>query len=676
MSKNLLGKESSPYLLQHADNPVHWRPWGPAALAEAQRHEKPILLSVGYAACHWCHVMAHESFEDDSSAAVMNELFVNIKVDREERPDIDQIYQSALGLLGEQGGWPLTMFLTPSGEPFWGGTYFPKANGYGRPAFTHVLKEVHRIFNEEPDKVIQNRNGLVDALKDLSRTDGEGVLSLDILKGSADRLARYVDLARGGIQGAPKFPQVTFFDFLWRTGLRINDKKLQITVSTTLERICQGGIYDHVGGGFSRYSVDADWLVPHFEKMLYDNAQLIRLLTRVWARTGESLFERRVRETIDWIAREMRAPDGGFAASLDADSEGVEGKFYVWSETEIDEVLGSESELFKRIYDITRTGNFEGRNIPNLLNLESPLTEADEEAFGPAKAALLEARAKRVRPGWDDKVLTDWNGMMIAALADASIIFEEPEWLAAAAETFTFIVGKLGEDGRLMHSCRGGKAQHTGMLDDYAHMCDGALALYQATGDATYLDWVKVWLKTLDAYYWDKMSGGYYFTAKDAEALIVRTRNCTDNAVPAGNAVVASVLARMELLTGKKDYRDRALETVGAFAAGAQKNIFPLTSLFIAYEQIERPALLTLVGTEAERLALLPGALRAGPPSATVLHVDDAEAIPEGSYVAKSITNTGAYVCIGPVCSLPLSTADEIALEFTEKWPTEWESAS
>ncbi len=676
MSKNLLGKESSPYLLQHADNPVHWRPWGPAALAEAQRHEKPILLSVGYAACHWCHVMAHESFEDDSSAAMMNELFVNIKVDREERPDIDQIYQSALGLLGEQGGWPLTMFLTPSGEPFWGGTYFPKTNGYGRPAFTHVLKEVHRIFNEEPDKVIQNRNGLVDALKNLSRTGGEGVLSLDILKGSADRLARYVDLARGGIQGAPKFPQVTFFDFLWRTGLRTNDKKLQITVSTTLERICQGGIYDHVGGGFSRYSVDADWLVPHFEKMLYDNAQLIRLLTRVWARTGESLFERRVRETVDWIAREMRAPDGGFAASLDADSEGVEGKFYVWSETEIDEVLGSESELFKRIYDITRTGNFEGRNIPNLLNLESPLTEADEEAFGPAKAALLEARAKRVRPGWDDKVLTDWNGMMIAALADASIIFEEPEWLAAAAETFTFIVGKLGGDGRLMHSCRGGKAQHTGMLDDYAHMCDGALALYQATGDATYLDWVKVWLKTLDAYYWDKMSGGYYFTAKDAEALIVRTRNCTDNAVPAGNAVVASVLARMELLTGKKDYRDRALETVGAFAAGAQKNIFPLTSLFIAYEQIERPALLTLVGTEAERLALLPGALRAGPPSATVLHVDDAEAIPEGSSVAKSITNIGAYVCIGPVCSLPLSTADEIALEFTEKWPTEWESAS
>ncbi|HCX66883.1 MAG TPA: thioredoxin domain-containing protein, partial [Rhodobiaceae bacterium] len=489
MSRNFLRAETSPYLLQHADNPVHWRPWGPEALAAAKKEKKPILLSVGYAACHWCHVMAHESFEDEAVAAVMNEHFVNIKVDREERPDIDAIYMSALHLLGQQGGWPLTMFLTPEGEPFWGGTYFPKDAAYGRPGFIDVLNEVARIFREEPAKVYKNRQALVDALQKQSATARPGEPTPQVPIVVAEKLVDIMDPEHGGIRGAPKFPQVPLLSLIWRAHLRTGREDFAAPVTRALDHMSEGGIYDHLGGGYARYSVDEFWLAPHFEKMLYDNALLIDLLTMVWAETGKPLYERRVRETVEWVAREMTTDEGAFAASLDADSEGVEGKFYVWSEAEIDNLFTpGEATLFKRFYGVTAEGNWEETNILNrLARADAPVTAEEEAALEPLKARAFAERDMRVHPGFDDKVLADWNGLMIAALARAGATFGESEWVERAADAFRFVMETMRPEingaRRLHHAWRDGKLQHIAMADDLANMADAALALAQAAGD-------------------------------------------------------------------------------------------------------------------------------------------------------------------------------------------------
>ena len=500
--ENRLAQSTSPYLLQHKHNPVDWWPWGADALAEAKRSNRPILLSVGYAACHWCHVMAHESFEDKQTAKVMNELFVNIKVDREERPDIDQIYMNALHLLGEQGGWPLTMFLTPAGEPVWGGTYFPKDSRYGRPAFTDVLQEVARLFREEPNKIEQNRAALLARLADKARPAGRVTLGLKELDAAAAQVGNMFDPVNGGLRGAPKFPQPAILEMLWRAGLRSGDARFFETVEHTLEHMSEGGIYDHLGGGFSRYSVDERWLVPHFEKMLYDNAQLLELLALAWQRSGTPLYAERARETVGWLAREMTTQDGAFCASLDADSEGEEGKFYVWSKNEIIELIGPEAaEFFARHYDVSDEGNFEGHNILNRL-ASVPRTADDEARLAALRAILLDARAARVRPGLDDKVLADWNGLMIAALVNASVAFDEPEWLAMAKRAFAFIAGAMtrGADNeqRLGHSFRDGRLLLPGLASDYAAMIRAALTLYEATGERGYLDGARAWQRAFD----------------------------------------------------------------------------------------------------------------------------------------------------------------------------------
>src|SRR5215469_4910453 len=410
MDRNRLGDETSPYLLQHKDNPVHWRAWGEEALADAKAQDKPILLSVGYAACHWCHVMAHESFENPAIAGLMNDLYINIKVDREERPDLDAIYQHALALLGEQGGWPLTMFLSPDGEPFWGGTYFPPEPRWGRPGFAQVLQGIAQTFRAEHDKVEKN------------------VLPL-----------RDVDPLNGGIGTAPKFPQCGIFELLWRGWKRSRQAPFRDAVLRTLTTICQGGIYDHLGGGFARYSVDARWLAPHFEKMLYDNAELIDLLTLVWQEVRDPLYAQRVAETIGWLEREMVTSSGGFASSLDADSEHEEGKFYVWSAAEIDSLLGDDSAVFKDFYDVSPDGNWEGHNILNRLDHPALADEATETMLARCREKLFAVRIPRVRPGLDDKVLADWNGLMIAALAHAGLVFQRPDWLALAERGFAFV---------------------------------------------------------------------------------------------------------------------------------------------------------------------------------------------------------------------------------------------
>jgi len=657
---NRLGEETSPYLLQHKDNPVHWRPWGEAALAEARAAGKPILLSVGYAACHWCHVMAHESFEDEATARVMNELFVNIKVDREERPDVDAIYMGALHELGEQGGWPLTMFLTSDAEPFWGGTYFPKEQRYGRPAFVSVLNEVARVYRDEPDKVRQNADVLKDRLKPGHHVLASAPPSEEMLADLGRRLVQAIDPVNGGIRGAPKFPQPQFFGFLWRAGLRYGLANPLEAVDLTLTHIAQGGIYDHLGGGFSRYSVDERWLVPHFEKMLYDNAQLIELMTESWRESKSKLFAQRIEETVDWLSREMVVPGGGFAASLDADSEGEEGKFYVWSLAEIAEILGEDdAKLFAAIYGVTAQGNFDGHNILNRLDEIELRDEAIERRLAEMRKKLLARRGSRVRPGFDDKVLADWNGLMIAALAKAAETFDKSQWLAAAEAAFDFISTKMITNGRLLHAYRAGEAKAPATANDYANMIRAALALANATGKRSYIERAREWAEILDKHYWADDIGGYYFVADDTSDLIVRPMSGQDEAMPNGNGTMVSNLMALYLWTGDERYHERAEAVLKAFAGAMRQNVLAHAGLLAAALDAMAPALIVFVVPEGGDARALRRALNdVSLPGAVVQEVRAGEALPSSSPAHGKAAIDGkptAYVCIGPQCSLPVT---------------------
>ena len=672
--QNRLSGETSPYLLQHGDNPVAWYAWGDDALATAKKENKPILLSVGYAACHWCHVMAHESFENPEIAAVMNRLFVNIKVDREERPDLDGFYQSALALLGEQGGWPLTMFLTPGGEPFWGGTYFPPEPRYGRPGFPEVLERIAELYAKEQDKITANVTALRDGLAKLSQNlRGEGV-TLELTDQIAQRLLREVDPLEGGIGQAPKFPQPTILKLLWRAWKRGGAEPYRDAVLLTLTKMCQGGIYDHLGGGFARYSVDQKWLVPHFEKMLYDNAQMIDLMTWAWQETGALLFEQRARETIGWvlsemIARESGAPDArrvdGFASTLDADSEGEEGRYYVWTEAEIDAVLGQAAGAFKAAYDVTPEGNWEGKTILNRSHephFGSPETEAQ---LARTRDKLLEVREQRVRPGWDDKVLADWNGLMIAALTRASLAFAEPEWLEAARDAFDFVATCMTEDGRLRHAWRHGVLKHPASVDDYANMIEAALALFEAEGDRRHLAQAEAWQAILDQHYWDEDQGGYFFSAADTRDLPHRTKSVYDNAVPAGNGVLVGALTRLYHLTGNDSYRRRAADLVAAFAGELGRNFFPLASFLNGNELLLSPLQIVIIGLPgAEDLQRLRRIVQARCLPNLILQVlAPGDRLPENHPAAGKAAVDGratAFVCQGMTCSLPITDPDEL----------------
>jgi uncharacterized protein YyaL (SSP411 family) len=661
LHRNRLAGETSPYLLQHQHNPVEWWPWGPEALAEAKRTGKPILLSVGYAACHWCHVMAHESFEDEGVAAVMNDLFVNIKVDREERPDIDQIYMSALHLIGEQGGWPLTMFLTPAGEPVWGGTYFPKDARYGRPAFTDVLREVARLFREEPDRIDQSRRSLIDRLAERARPQGKVVIGRAELDHIAGRFARLIDRTNGGIQGAPKFPQCSVLELLWRAGMRTGDASFFDLVELTLDRICQGGIYDHLGGGFSRYSVDERWLVPHFEKMLYDNAQLLELLALAHARGGNPLFRTRARETVAWLAREMTTPQGAFCASLDADSEGEEGKFYVWPYDEILRLLGAEDgSFFAEAYGATPEGNFEEHNILNHLN-DLPRSigrsKNDEERLAGLREKLLTAREQRVRPGLDDKVLADWNGLMIAALANAGTLLSEPAWIAMAERAFAFIASEMTRGDRLGHSWREGRLVFPGLASDFAAMIKATLALHEATGERGYLDRALAWQRAFDRHYGDPQTGGYLLTADDAEGLVVRPNSTLDDAIPNPNAVAAQNLIRLAVLGGDDAWREAADRLFDGLLPIAAENLFGHAALLNALDLRRRAAEIVIVGADAE--PLVRAALALPFLDRVVVRAPSADALPPAhpawEKLAAATTGGAAFVCVAETCSLPVT---------------------
>jgi uncharacterized protein YyaL (SSP411 family) len=660
--ENRLAHETSPYLLQHKHNPVDWRPWGPEALNEAKAQNKPILLSVGYAACHWCHVMAHESFEDEATAQVMNELFINIKVDREERPDIDQIYMSALHHLGEQGGWPLTMFLTPAGEPFWGGTYFPKDSRYGRPAFTAVLREVARLFREEPDKIEQNRGALMARLSEVSRSPQRVTIGKQELDQVALKLGSAMDPVNGGLRGAPKFPQCTMFENLWRAGMRTGDARYFNIVDLTLTRISEGGIYDHLGGGYSRYSVDERWLVPHFEKMLYDNAQLLDLLALAWQRTGNELYRQRAQETVGWLGREMTSPEGAFYSSLDADSEGEEGKFYVWSLEEIGQALGAENAaVFAQHYDVTAGGNFEGQNILNRLNDLPRNTEIDA-ALSMLRPMLHQIREQRIRPGLDDKILADWNALMIEALTHAGIAFREPDWVSMAERAFAFVQRNMTRGDRLGHSFRGGRLLFPGLASDFANMIAAALALHEATGSRGYLDQAVSWQAVLERHYANPETGSYFLTADDAEGLVVRPASTADDATPNPNGVTAQNLIRLAAFTGDQAYRDRADRLIDAVLAQGGENLFGLVSLLNAIDMRLNLAEIVVTGEGAS--PLLDAALALPHLNRAVLRAPSAGALPASHPAQEKIkasSGAAAFICIGETCSLPVTSPEAIA---------------
>ena len=662
MSENLLHLETSPYLLQHKDNPVHWRPWGRTAFEEAERTGKPILLSVGYAACHWCHVMAHESFEDADVAAVMNRLFVNVKVDREERPDVDQIYMSALHALGEQGGWPLTMFLTPGGAPVWGGTYFPKTPRFGRPGFVAVLEEIARIFRDEPEKIETNKNALTQRLA--ARSTSAGDLNPDILDRAAEGLLGAMDDVHGGIKGAPKFPNASVLELLWRAFVRTGNTRYRETVLLALERIANGGIYDHIGGGFARYSVDERWLAPHFEKMLYDNAQVIGLMTSAWLVTKNDLFRRRIEETVDWLSREMIVEGGAFAASLDADSEGEEGRFYVWSRSEIDTILGDDAKEFSAIYDISAGGNWDGKNIPNRLNSAANDDVKTEQRLSIMRARLLEYRETRVRPGRDDKVLADWNGLMIAALTRAASVFDKPTWLERAETAFHFISESMSKDGILGHSLCAGHLIHPGLATDHAAMADAALALFRATGNRTYLDAAITYTEALESHFADGETGGYYLTAASADDLIIRPKSPADEATPNANGIAARMLVHLWALTGKDLYRDRADAILRAFSSDIPANVFATASLLNAFDFRLNPVSVVVVGDpDSAATSLLQSAQMSAHPNIVLFGSDaSSDLSPAHPAFGKMPLDSRetAYICHGDRCGPPVTTKADL----------------
>ncbi|MFO1186878.1 MAG: thioredoxin domain-containing protein [Alphaproteobacteria bacterium] len=697
---NRLASETSPYLRQHADNPVDWHAWRPEALALAKSQDKPILLSVGYAACHWCHVMAHESFEDEATAALMNAHFVSIKLDREERPDLDAIYQGALALMGEQGGWPLTMFLTPELKPFAGGTYFPPEPRYGRPSFRQVLTEIARVWREDRPRVTRAEESLMPHLQRLLNPAAEaspGELTLAKLDRIAERLLKAIDPVHGGVGNAPKFPNTPILELLWRAYWRTGDPRFSQAVVNSLTQMCQGGIYDHLGGGFARYSVDRQWLVPHFEKMLYDNAQLVSLLTLVWKKTKSPLFKARVEETVEWALREMRVVNPvfpkrafGFASSLDADSEGHEGLFYVWSRPEILDILGTEEGgLFCSAYGVTAGGNFEGRNILNRLGSPDLGDEAHEMRLKRAREKLLAARDSRVRPTRDDKVLAEWNGLWIKALAEAGAAFGRKDWLEAAATVFRFVwiehlndpearvdpvTKNISQTGGRLYRAWNGRPQHDGTAEDYANMIAAAIALFAATGDDFAISILWCWVEQLEKHF-AAPGGAFHQTRDDAADILVRSRTIYDNAVSPANATMLANYARLHATSAfmaDTDPQMNAERILKAFSATALQAPTGTAAFLNAAELLIEGLVIYLIAPDEpntemvlERTGSLARAAIDSPdPNLVIVLVADGAPYPHGHPAADKPPVDGkptAYVCRGQVCSPPVTDAEELA---------------
>jgi uncharacterized protein YyaL (SSP411 family) len=561
---NRLIYETSPYLLQHAYNPVDWYPWCEEAFEKAKRENKPILLSIGYSACHWCHVMEHESFENEKIAGLMNELFVSVKVDREERPDLDEIYMNAVQMLTGRGGWPMTVFLTPEGKPFYGGTYFPPDDRQGMPAFPRILQGVSEAYRERPEDVEKSVSQILVALQRMSEShETTKDLSKSIVAGGAEKVARAYDADHGGVGQAPKFPNAGVYELFLRHYRASKSERFLDMVVQTLTKMAQGGIYDHLGGGFHRYSVDAKWLVPHFEKMLYDNAQLVRIYAHAYTVTREPLFRSVVEQTVDYLLREMLHPEGGFYSTQDADSEGEEGRFFVWTEEEINRVIGEEDgRIFCRMYDVGEPGNFEGKSILHpILTIDQASKLFRKEPveittlIGGARQKLFAEREKRVKPFRDEKIITAWNGLLLSGLSEAIKISENSAWIEAAQRTVEFVFNKMFRDGFLLHTYKDGQAKLLGYLDDYAFIAVGLLDLYESLFDRTYLSRAIQLTDVMLREFGDERNGGFFYTGKSHEQLISRAKPIFDASIPSANAIATQLLLRLHHFTGDERYR-------------------------------------------------------------------------------------------------------------------------
>src|SRR6185369_1061674 len=671
---NHLVHETSPYLLQHAYNPVEWYPWGEEAFEKARAENKPVLLSIGYSACHWCHVMAHESFEDEAIAQLMNENFVNIKVDREERPDLDQIYMNAVQMMTHHGGWPMTVFLTPDGVPFYGGTYFPPQDRYNMPGFPRVLIGVAEAYRDRQDDIRETGTSLVNELRRLSETStSDQPIERELLDAAYAGIIRNYDSVNGGFGGAPKFPPAMTLEFLLRTTARTGNQEALDIVSHTCKKMANGGIYDQIGGGFHRYSTDSKWLVPHFEKMLYDNALLSRLYLHYYQVSQDPLAKETVEGILDYVLREMTDPAGGFYSTQDADSEGHEGKFFVWDIDEIRNVLGErDAALFCGYYNITESGNFEGKNIPNVTYSVEDIAKEHgvsvselQESLKESRRKLFELRETRIKPGRDEKVLTAWNGLMMASFAEAGVILNRPDYTAAARRNAEFVIFNLRKDGALLRTWKDGVAKFNAYLEDYAFLIEGLTTLFETTGEFRWLTKALAFSVVMIKEFWDEDAGGFFFTGTSHENLIVRSKDFFDNATPSGNSVAALVLLKLALLSGNEKYRDIATATLGAIADQARR--YPSGfgyALSAADFLLSTPKEIAIVGNDPFDIQpLLREVWRTYLPNKVVAASFGVDVIPllENRPLVNDLPT--AYVCVQYACQKPVTDPIELGAQ-------------
>ena len=685
---NRLINESSPYLLQHATNPVDWYPWGKEAFEKAKKENKPIFLSIGYSTCHWCHVMEHESFADEEVAALLNKYFVAIKVDREERPDIDQVYMAVTQTMTGRGGWPNNVFLTPDKKPFFAGTYFPKLNRWGLPGLMEILPKVAEIWQNDRENVQKSAEQITDLLAGRGNPNPGDALDQSILDKTRNLLAEMYDPQYGGFGQAPKFPTPHMLAFLLRRYHHNEDTQALAMVEKTLTRMRFGGIHDHIGFGFHRYSTDGQWLVPHFEKMLYDQALLAMAYTETYQATGKELYARTVREIFAYILRDMTSKEGGFYSAEDADSEGVEGKFYLWTLPQIQEIIGkNETEIFKKIYNLEDTGNFKSQEAEqtagsNILHLKKTLPDSAAELGVPEKQLLqrleknreqlFRIRKKRVHPFKDDKILTDWNGLMIAALAKAGLVLDEPRYTSAAVKAADFIMRKLRDkNGRLLKRYRKGKAGLPAHLNDYAFVVWGFLELYQAGFKTIYLQEAIRLNDQMIKHFWDPQSGGLFMTADDGEKLLIRNKEIYDGAIPSGNSVAALNLLRLGHMTGRQDYLQKA-ESIGKAFSGSVNRYPPgHTHLMVAVEYALYPNYEVVIAGKpgakdtramltALRQPFLPGKIVLLRPADKKEAAEIIRMAPYTEFMVPKNGRATAYVCTEFVCKLPTTEISQM----------------
>jgi hypothetical protein len=666
-----LDTATSPYLLAHKDNPVAWRVWSNDVLAEAEREGKPILLSLGYSACHWCHVMNRESFSDPETAKLINENFIPVIADRFQQPDLDQLYQATANAMGHQGGWPLNLFLNAKGYPYFVAGYLPKEDRVNQPAFNRVLTDMAALYRDKPDDVAQSAQIAYERAANLLDRNMRGqpeAIQLDV---AGMRIGQRYDIFLGGQIGTMKFPQTIFLEILWRAYLRTGIQQFIQLVTTTMDASVLGGLYDHVGGGFFRYTADERWLVPHFEKMLADNALMIEFLTSVWQFNRNGLSRQRIEESVAWLLRDLKM-DGAFAAGLEAESEGEEGKYYLWTEAEVDAALsGTFAQRFKAVYGITRDGNHMGRNIPRRMgHIQPQLSQADDVLLAKQRGLMLAARDKRTRPARDETLMADWNGLAISALAQAGAALDHPDWTATAITAFDTIVKILGDGDRLYHSANGGKRGASGFADDYALMIRAALHLWEVTGETRFLDAAKRWVTTLDTHFWNMEKGGYCTTADDSEQLIVRQRVLYDQAIPSANGIMIWNLTRLGMVTGDGAYGERARALLDSFADEYGRAWASCASYINGLENFATGSQVVVVGPRSNPRTqeLIRTVWGKALPNRLLYVVESGEALPAGHPAfGKGMQNGAptAYLCQRNVCSPPITSAVALSQALT-----------